>query len=99
VGASFRAATPGGLGASFARSLSRWAWPVHVSCAALLAVALFGVPGLVLLAASAAAAFAWSALLARRLGGITGDVLGGSVELGELAALLTGAILVHRELI
>jgi cobalamin synthase len=41
----------------------------------------------------------WSAFLARRLGGLTGDALGAGVELGELSVLVAGAGLAHRGLI
>ena len=97
VGACFAPATPGeGAGAGFVEALPRWAGVAHLALAAGLAAALLGPGGCVLLAAGLAAAFAWSALLARRLGGVTGDVLGACVELAELGALLAAAALAHR---
>jgi len=38
-------------------------------------------------------------VVARRLGGLTGDVLGAVVELAELGALLAGAALARRGLL
>ena len=37
----------------------------------------------------------WAAWLASRFGGVTGDVLGSSVERGELATLVAVAALMH----
>jgi cobalamin synthase len=48
---------------------------------------------------------AWAAVIvgagfaSRRLGGLTGDVLGAVVELAELGALLAGAALARRGLL
>jgi len=50
----------------------------------------------------AVAAAGWSvallvgALVARRIGGLTGDVLGAVVEIAELGALLAAAAAAHR---
>ena len=100
VGAWFAAATPQkGSGADFLRALSPWAGPAHLALAAGLAALLFGVAGLVAVAVALAGVLGWSALLAWRLGGVTGDVLGGGVELGELGVLLATAALAHQRLI
>jgi cobalamin synthase len=41
----------------------------------------------------------WAVFFVSRLGGLTGDVLGGSVEIGEMATLTAAASLVHLQLI
>ena len=100
VGGWLRPATPGeGLGAAFVSGLSRWAGPLWALGGILLAGALLGpwgsgIPALAWVAVILVAAFA-----ARRLGGLTGDVLGAVVELAELGALLAGAALVRRGLL
>jgi adenosylcobinamide-GDP ribazoletransferase len=100
VGPCFPPATPGrGTGAPFLSGLSGWAGLVHLSWTGALAVWLFGVWGLAPVAAAAVAAYGWAAFLASRLGGLTGDALGSAVEVGELAALIGGASLVHLGLI
>jgi adenosylcobinamide-GDP ribazoletransferase len=98
--ASFGAATPGrGVGAWFLGGLPRWAAPVDLLAALGLAAALLGAAGLLLALGGLAMALAWSAFFARRLGGITGDVLGAGVEIGELAVLLAGVSLAHLRLL
>lgn len=100
VGPCFAPATPGrGAGAPFLSGLSGWAGPVHLLWIGALAVWLFGAWGPAPVAAAAATALVWAAFLASRLGGLTGDALGSAVEIGELAALIAGASLVHLGLI
>jgi adenosylcobinamide-GDP ribazoletransferase len=55
---------------------------------AVSVVALAGA-GAAALAVGVATALGVAVLLARRLGGITGDVMGAGIEVAELAALLT----------
>ncbi len=87
--ACFRAATPGtGSGAAFVSSLSRWAAGAGIVGTGALTALLLGAGGLLPLAGALAAVLLWSAFLARRLGGLTGDVLGSGVELAELTVLL-----------
>ena len=97
VGACFHPATPReGSGAGFLGGLSRWTGPVHVAAAAAALWLAFGARGWLMLGAALAAMLLWSALMAGRLGGLTGDALGGAVEVSELAALVAAAALAHR---
>ncbi|HKW91106.1 MAG TPA: adenosylcobinamide-GDP ribazoletransferase, partial [Methylomirabilota bacterium] len=65
----------------------------------VLATWLLGPWGLAIAAAAWAAALFWAVLATRRMGGLTGDLLGAVVELTELVALLGGAAADHRGLI
>jgi adenosylcobinamide-GDP ribazoletransferase len=78
-----------GQGASFARTRSRWAVPLALGVALVVAVLTLRALGVVALAAAALVALALGRFFARRLGGITGDVLGAAVEAAELTTLLT----------
>jgi adenosylcobinamide-GDP ribazoletransferase len=92
VGLCFRPATPqAGSGAAFMASLPRWASVLHLFGAIAMGVVLLGPHGLVVTTVGLAAAFAGTAILARRLGGVTGDILGAGVELTELGVLLGAA--------
>ena len=80
-----------GHGASFRAGLGGAAPIVAAIVALVVAVAALGATGVVALLLAATAGLAWAAFMARRLGGITGDVHGAVVELTELAVLLTAA--------
>ncbi|HEY2551158.1 MAG TPA: adenosylcobinamide-GDP ribazoletransferase [Streptosporangiaceae bacterium] len=86
-----RSARPGGLGALVAGS-------VHPAIAALLAVVALGTAGLagwrypVAMATGLAVSLVLTGLAERRLGGITGDVLGALAEISTAVALLALAV-------
>jgi adenosylcobinamide-GDP ribazoletransferase len=86
----FRPARPDGLAATAARP------PVAaIVTAALVAAAAgllaFGAEGVAIVAIGAGAGVAACAWLARRFGGVTGDVYGAVIELTEAATLLAGS--------
>jgi adenosylcobinamide-GDP ribazoletransferase len=85
-------ARPGGMGAGYAIGLS-----ARVTAAAsiplIVLVVLVGWPGLVAVGAAHLAAWAIFGFAKRRLGGITGDVMGLTVEMGELVVLFTGLLI------
>lgn len=89
-------ASTSGLGASYAHGLGTTA-----TVAAVLGAVAIGTGALgwlmVFATAAATAAVAATGLLARRkIGGVTGDVLGAAEQLAETAVLLTGAALVRH---
>jgi adenosylcobinamide-GDP ribazoletransferase len=85
------AAADSRLGASYALALSRRRALAGTAAGLAVALALVGLPALWAAAATAAAA-AWLGRLAvRRLGGVTGDVLGAVQQLGEILVLLAAA--------
>jgi len=100
IGPLFPAASPGqGAGAAFLESLSPWAAPVSVAGLWILAASLLGPWGGLLLSLALASALLWAVFVASRLGGLTGDALGSSVEIGELATLVSAAALIHLRVI
>ena len=97
AGAWLRSATPGqGLGGAFAASLSPWAGPLGGAAGLALAAWLLGPSGTAVAAAGLGLSVLWAAFAARRFDGITGDVLGAVVELGELATVVLGVVVAHR---
>jgi adenosylcobinamide-GDP ribazoletransferase len=88
-------ATPGGLGASYARALTPRRALTGVLVAAALAAVLIGGWALPAALLSAGAAGAVGGLALRRIGGLGGDVLGGTQQVAELAVLALGAAVVH----
>jgi adenosylcobinamide-GDP ribazoletransferase len=78
-----------GQGADFQGGLSRLAGPMAFGVAALVSLTILGRAGLLAMGSAGLVSGAFASIMARRLNGITGDVLGGAVELAELAVLLT----------
>lgn len=91
----FPSARPGGQGARFAAALRPGAVLLAAVVAAVVAVAALGPWGLGALGLAGLPALAIAKLMALRLGGVTGDVLGASVEVAELAVLVWGAAWTH----
>jgi adenosylcobinamide-GDP ribazoletransferase len=91
----FAAARSGGQGASFSAGVQPRAVPLALALAAVVGGLALGLSGLVALLVAGLAALGLGWFFARRLGGITGDVLGAGVELAELTALLTVAAWAH----
>jgi len=92
------AARPGGLGATVAGSVTRLvlvgSWVLTGAVVVVLAV-LAGVAwwiGFLAIVLGATVAYGVVRLAVRRLGGITGDVLGATVELTLLAMLLSATV-------
>ena len=98
LGRLFRPARAGGQGALFSAGLRRAAVPVALGVALVAAVVVLGGLGVVAFAVGVAGAVAVGAFLARRLGGVTGDVLGAGVEVAELMVLLTVSAWAHARL-
>ena len=89
LGRGFPAARPGGQGAAFLAGVGRLAAPIALLVALLVCVLTLRVAGVTALVAGLFVALAAAWFENRRLGGLTGDVLGAAIELAELAALLT----------
>lgn len=85
----FRPATPGGQGAMFRSGLTRLGVWLALAFALVIAWAALGAPGVVVVALAAASTVVLGWFYTRRLGGVTGDVLGASIEIAELIVLLT----------
>jgi adenosylcobinamide-GDP ribazoletransferase len=77
-----------GLGASYALALSRPRALAGAAAGLAIAVLLLGVTALWAAAAAAVAAAVTGRLAVRRIGGVTGDVLGAVQQLGEMLTLL-----------
>lgn len=91
----FPAARAAGQGAMFRAGVRWWAVALTLALAAPIAGLSLGAKGIVALVVAALVGLTLARFLARRLDGITGDVLGAAVETGELSALLTVSAWVH----
>ena len=95
LGRLYRPARTDGHGAAFVESLGRAPTLIALAIATLVGVLAFGLVGLVATAVAMVTALAIGHFLSRRLGGVTGDVLGAGVEMAELAVLLTVSAWAH----
>jgi adenosylcobinamide-GDP ribazoletransferase len=77
-----------GLGASYVLALSRRRALAGAAAGLGIALALLGLAALWAAAAAGLAAFALGRLATRRIGGVSGDVLGAVQQLGEILVLL-----------
>ena len=82
------AAADTGLGASYVRTLSRPRALAGAAAGLMVAVALLGMAALWAAAAAGLVAVLLGRLAVRRIGGVTGDVLGAVQQLGEVLVLL-----------
>jgi adenosylcobinamide-GDP ribazoletransferase len=89
-------AAPDGLGASYAAALAPRGEAAAIASGAAVAVALVGPWAAPVLALCALAAVSVGAWARAKIGGITGDVLGATQQLSELAVLLMGAAALHE---
>lgn len=85
-----RQARPGGMGADFAIGFRKWT--VAAAAVPALAGGLWaGLTGWIALGVSTLSVLLFQNAARNRLGGVTGDVMGASIEIGELAVLLTAS--------
>jgi adenosylcobinamide-GDP ribazoletransferase len=94
VGRLWPPARQDGAGARFVTTLPGRAWLALPQALAVAAGAL-SVAGVVAFGAALAVSLGTATVLARRLGGVTGDVLGAAVELSELVVLLAVSAWTH----
>jgi len=85
----FRPAKPEGLGAAFGAGVGALAAPIAILIALVVAIVALRALGIVVLIVAVMSALVFTRFFARRVLGITGDVLGAAIEIAELAGLLT----------
>jgi adenosylcobinamide-GDP ribazoletransferase len=88
------AAAETGLGASYVLALSRRRALAGAAAGLAVALALLGLPALLAAGGAGLAAVALGRLAVRRIGGVTGDVLGAIQQLGEILILLVAVAVV-----
>ncbi len=88
-------AKPDGLGASFLNATSRKSTLFALAIALLFTLAHTGWWAALFAAAFALGIGAVGVLAVRKIGGVTGDVIGGMHQVAELAVLVVGVALVH----
>ena len=86
----------GGLGLAVTHERDAAGLVVATTVAALIAIGALGVDGLISWAFAALTALWIARAASRRIGGVTGDVFGASVELTEASVLLCGVWLTGR---
>jgi adenosylcobinamide-GDP ribazoletransferase len=89
VGIIFAPARPRGLGHAMQQGLWPAAAPLATVIAAVVAVAMFGAPGLVLVLIAAVAAVILAGSAARMLEGVTGDVFGAGIEVAQVVVWMS----------
>jgi len=95
LGRLFRPARAVGQGATFAAGLAPAGVAIALGVAIGAAVVVLGAVGVLAAVVGVVAAVAIGAFLARRFGGVSGDVLGAGIEVAELAVLLTVSAWTH----
>jgi len=89
VGIIFPSARPRGLGHAMQQGL----WPAAAPLATLItlvsAIALFGLPGVVLVLIAGVAAVILAGAAARMLDGVTGDVFGAAIEVAQVVVWMS----------
>ncbi|MBI4397712.1 MAG: adenosylcobinamide-GDP ribazoletransferase [Candidatus Omnitrophica bacterium] len=95
LGAFPYARGPEGLGFAFKENLKRLDWMMALGISLAVAIVAAGFSGALALTFAVASMYGFAAYAAKKLGGITGDVLGAANEIGEIA-ILFGLILHYR---
>jgi adenosylcobinamide-GDP ribazoletransferase len=99
LGRLFGPARPDGQGAAFHAGLGRFAAPAALAIAVVVVAVTLGLLGVVAVGVACLVTMALGQFMARRLGGITGDVFGAAIETGEVAVLLVVSAWAHSQLV
>jgi adenosylcobinamide-GDP ribazoletransferase len=89
-------AHPGGLGAGYAKSLATREAAAGIVIGVVVAGALMGAWAVIAIVLCALATYSMGALARAKIGGMSGDVLGATQQIAELAILLLGAAVMHE---